>query len=221
MTVRAFVRGLRLGRAAAIAATALLATPARAGVEIDFVPLTPAHGYAARAYARIWAEHGERIVAALEARTCLPFTEQKIAAVVADAPSHSGGPAHPMRLRASYPVDVKQSTLVHELGHRLLWQLEERLGGVDGHRTLFLVLDRVWADVWGEAFAEARVRGESDWNAEYDYGEAWAWAHALEPERRAGLWSRLLVMNGLAGATGICDRVPTQSEIPLRARTAR
>ena len=165
-------------------------------MELEFIPHTAAHEYAAKAYRAIWAEFGARIVAALEARTCLKFPEAQVAAVIADATSHSGGPAHPMGLRASYPEALKQATLVHELGHRHLWQLVERLDDVDGHRTLYLILDRVWADVWGDEFAAARVRGESDWHSEYDYAAAWEWARALAPVERANIWNELLGMNG-------------------------
>jgi hypothetical protein len=194
------MRGIRVQPAKIVIATALLvAGAAQANVEVDFIPLSPAHGYAARAYQAIWDEYGERIVAALERRTCLPFTESKVAAVIADAVSHSGGPKHPMRLRATYVQDAKQSTLLHELGHRHLWQLVERLDDVDGHKTLYLVLDRVWADVWGEEFAENRIRGESDWRAEYDYAAAWAWARSLTIAERARLWNELLAMNGFPG----------------------
>ena len=188
-----------MGRAAAVL-TLLVTGSAHAGVEIDFIPLSAAQGRDAQVYAEIWAEYGERIMAAFEARTCLPFPESKVAAVVADATSHSGGPEHPMQLRASYFRDVKQATLVHELGHRHLWQLVERLDDVDGHRTLYLVLDRVWADVWGEKFARDRVRGESEWLARYDYSAAWAWARSLTAADRARLWNELLAMNGLQSA---------------------
>ena len=131
---------------------------------------------------------------ALETVTCMPFPESSVSATVGDAVSHSGGPEHPMRLRRSYIRKEKESTLVHELGHRHLWQLVERLDEVDGHMTLYLILDRVWADVWGEEFAADRVRGESDWHQ--SYAEAWAWARSVGPEERARLWNQLLVMNG-------------------------
>ena len=170
--------------------------------EIRFIPSTAAHGYAVRAYQAIWEADGDQIVAALEARTCLRFAETSVSAIVADAVSHSGGPEHPMRLRASYAPAVKQSTLVHELGHRHLWQLEERLDEVDGHMTLFLVLDRVWEDVWGTEFAEKRVRDESDWRSNYDYATAWDWARSLDAQERDRLWSEILALNGLAGS---CD----------------
>ncbi len=169
-----------------------------ATILLDFIPSSAAHGYATRMYEEIWNEHGERIIAALEARSCMPFAEAQVSAVVADAVSHSGGRNHPMRLRASYPRAMKQSTLVHELGHRHLWQLVERMNYLDGHRTLYLILDRVWADVWGEEFAEAQIRSESSWRAEYDYAAAWRWVRELAPAERVRLWNRLLSMNGFA-----------------------
>lgn len=194
-----------LSATAALAAAAWLgaaSAPVRAATSVEFIPGTAAHAYAAKAYQAIWDEYGERIVAALEARTCLKFPELKVSAVIADAVSHSGGPEHPMGLRASYPREVKQSTLVHELGHRHLWQLAERLDDIDGHKTLYLVLDRVWADVWGEDFAAERVRGESSWEASYDYAAAWQWAQALTPEERARLWNELLAKNGITTGCG-------------------
>lgn len=189
------MRRIQAQLAGIVLASAVLGTGTVQAQEVDFIASTAAHKYAARAYQAIWDEYGDRIMAALETRTCMPFPEFKVSAIVADAISHSGGPEHPMRLRASYARNVKQSTLVHELGHRHLWQLAERLDEVDGHMTLYLVLDRVWADVWGEEFAEDRVRGESGWHAKY--AVAWDWAHSLRPEERARLWNQLLLMNGL------------------------
>jgi hypothetical protein len=176
------------------------ASAARAQPSVEFIAATAAHESAAHAYRSIWEQDGERIVAALEARTCMPFTEPAVAAVIGDDVSHSGGPEHPMGLRASYDLDVKRATLVHELGHRHLWQLAERLTDVDGHRTLYLILERVWADVWGEEFAAARVRGEATWRASYDYAAAWEWARSLTIDERGVLWNRLLALN----AKGYC-----------------
>jgi hypothetical protein len=171
-------------------------------LEVDFIALSPADQWDTRTYRAIWDEFGDRIVAAFETVTCLPFTESIVPAVVANDVSHSGGPEHAMQLRATYIRAVKQSTLVHELGHRHLWQLTERLDGVDGHRTLYLVLERVWAQVWGEKFAEERIRGESGWRADYDYAAAWTWARSLPREERVRLWNELLVLNGFPGG---CD----------------
>ena len=205
------MRGIRPQWAAILLSKglAMLACAAQAQpeVELDFFAETAAHTYAVHAYEAIWDEHGQHIVAALEARTCMPFAETEVSALIADRVSHSGGPEHPMRLRASYAPEVKQSTLVHELGHRHLWQLTERLEDVDGHRTLYLVLDLVWADVWGEQFAEDRIRGESDWLANYDYAAAWTWVRSLSPRKRGRLWNQLLRMNGFpAGCDGTAAR---------------
>lgn len=166
-------------------------------VEVEFIPYSAAHRYAAETYQAIWRDYGARIIESLERHSCLPFSEVRVAAVIADGVSHSGGPEHPMRLRASYRYEMKKSTLVHELGHRHLWQMVERLKELDGHQTLYLILDRVWADVWGEEFAADRVQGESQWRASYDYATAWDWARTLSAATRAQLWDELLRINGL------------------------
>lgn len=171
---------------------------AQAQPAVQFIASTAAHEHAARIYRSIWDEDGARIVAALEARTCMRFPEAAVAALIGDEVSHSGGPDHPMGLRASYDANVKRATLVHELAHRHLWQLANRLDDLDGHRTLYLILERVWADVWGEEFAAARVRGEASWHASYDYAAAWDWAHALTVDQRGVLWNRLLALNDKA-----------------------
>jgi hypothetical protein len=204
------MRPMSLLRHSVIVLTGLAATAASAQPALDFVASSAAHEHAARAYRSIWEQDGPRIVAALEARTCMEFPEPRVAAIVADDVSHSGGPAHPMGLRASYDLDVKRATLVHELGHRHLWQLAERLSDVDGHRTLYLILDRVWADVWGEEFAAARVRGEATWRASYDYAAAWEWARALTIDERGMLWNRLLALN----AKGYCAAVYLEPDAP-------
>jgi hypothetical protein len=180
----------------ALFALGYAAAVASAQPELEFVAATAAHERAAQAYRSIWQQDGARIVAALETRTCLKFPESAVGALIDDAVSHSGGPAHPMGLRATYELDVKRATLVHELGHRHLWQLTERLDDVDGHQTLYLVLDRVWADVWGEEFAHDGVRTESSWHATYDYRAAWTWAQAMTKDERSRLWNRLLARNG-------------------------
>ena len=192
---------------ATLLAGLLLAGAAQTQTDVVFIASSAAHTNAAKSYRAIWENYGERIVRAFEARTCLPFTEPKVSAVIADGVSNSGGPEHPMQLRATYPSRIKQSTLVHELGHRHLWQLAQRLPDVDGHRTLYLVLDRVWADVWGEDFAAEAIRRESAWEADYDYAAAWKWVRSLKPDERARLWNRLLVLNGFEGAcAGLVDR---------------
>jgi hypothetical protein len=144
---------------AVLTASLLVVAPANA-VEVEFIAFSAANRRDARSYRAIWEESGERIVAAFEVVTCLPFAESIVPAVVAEDVSNAGGPEHPMRLRASYVRTVKQATLVHELGHRDLWQLTKRLDGVDGHMTLYLVLDRVW----GTCGARSSRRSASETN---------------------------------------------------------
>ena len=180
-----------------LAATWLATLTVHAQPDVVFIPASRDELYAADSYRAIWEDYGDRIVAALESRTCMPFAEPVVWARIAEDVSNSGGPDHPMRLRASYEREVKASTLVHELGHRHLWQLGQRLPGIDSHMTLYLILDRVWADVWGDAFANQRIEGESSWDD--DYENAWAWAQSLSVDRRMALWNRLLRMNGFSG----------------------
>ena len=195
------------GRKLTLLVALLIASVAQAQMDVVFIASSAADEYDANVYRAIWDEYGERVVDALETVTCLPFPESSVSATVADAVSHSGGPEHPMRLRRSYLRKEKESTLAHELGHRHLWQLAERLDEVDGHKTLYLILERVWVDVWGEEFAENRVRGESDWHEKY--ADAWAWARSLGSEERARLWNQLLVMNGFNSCKSL---VPSEAE---------
>ena len=69
---------------------------------------------------------------------------------------------------------------------------------------MYLVLDLVWRDVWGEGFAAEAIRYESAWDADYDYAAAWKWARSLNLDERSRLWNGLLVLNGFpAGCTGL------------------
>lgn len=200
--------------------TWLAAATANAQPAVEFAAASPAHESAARAYRAIWEQDGARIIAALEAETCMKFPETAVAALVGDEVSDSGGPEHAMSLRASYDLDVKRATLVHELAHRHLWQLAQRLDDVDGHRTLDLILDRVWADVWGDEFAAARVRGEASWQASYDYAAAWEWANKLTVDQRGILWNRLLALNGKPYCYAVYREQQTAAARPLSTSLA-
>ena len=75
------MQGSRVWRAWVVSVVALLAVgAAQAQPELIFVPANAALPYAVRAYQEIWDEDGERIVAALKARTCLPFSESSVTA---------------------------------------------------------------------------------------------------------------------------------------------
>jgi hypothetical protein len=81
---------------------------------------------AAEEYQRIWADEGERVIRAMEQVTRLEFPEKEVAAEIYEGPSFSGRGSLPMRLRASYPFEIKKGTLVHEMGHRMNGQLRRR-----------------------------------------------------------------------------------------------
>jgi hypothetical protein len=156
-----------------------------AGLSIDFVPEAEQYAAAAEEYRRIWDADGARIIDAMQRVSGLTFQEDRIEAIVFEGMSYSGVPGEPMKLRASYPTDVKKATVVHELGHRLTFQLGRPQGEIDEHRRLFLFLYDVWVDLYGDEFAAMAVDVERGRKGYYDYAAAWDWALAMTRERRA------------------------------------
>lgn len=100
----------------------------------------------------------------LESHITLRFTESTVNATVFERISHS----HPLKLRASYSRSVKLGTLVHELGHRLVYGARNprvafataRPSTEELHRTLDLFLFDVWTDLYGSEFAHEQVATE-------------------------------------------------------------
>ncbi len=168
--------------AAAVLAAALAGT-AEPRLQIEFTAQEPQFESAAAEYRAIWKEDGARIVAAMEAATGLRFETGPVKAVVFEGMSSSGYGDIPMRLRASYPLETKRGTLVHELGHRLQGRLFRK--GEEDHPTLFLYLYDVWTTLYGKAFADAQVEVESRRKGYYDYEGAWKDALAATPAVRA------------------------------------
>jgi hypothetical protein len=70
--------------------------------------------------------------------------------------------------------------------------------------TLFLVLDRVWADIWGTDFAEEAIVNETGWHRRY--AEAWTWARSLTDGERTRLWTELLNLNGFGNCNDLVHR---------------
>jgi outer membrane protein assembly factor BamB len=151
---------------------------------------------AAEDYRRIWAEEGERVIRAMEQVTKLRFPESAIAVEIYEAPSFSGGGNMPMRLRASYPAEIKKGTLVHELGHRMNGQLRRRPKELDEHRLLFLFLYDLWTELYGQDFADKEVAFERTLKGLYDYDTAWTWALAMTPQQRAAMFAAVVTSNG-------------------------
>src|SRR5690349_12041410 len=94
--------------------TAAVAHAAR--VRITFTPESSRFDAAAREYKDLWSKDGERMLDAMESVSGLKFGETDLNVIVFEGASYSGYRDMPMHLRASYPLDVKKATLVHELG---------------------------------------------------------------------------------------------------------
>ena len=179
----------------------LAAVPAAAQgprVAMTFTPQSENPNFAAAAvdYGRIWAEEGERVIRAMEQVSKLQFPESAVAAQIYEGPSFSGGGSLPMRLRASYPTEIKKGMLVHELGHRMNAQLRNRPKELDEHRLLFLYLYDLCVQLYGQEFADREVAFERTLKGLYDYDAAWTWALAMTAEQRASMFAGVLKSNG-------------------------
>lgn len=163
-----------------------------ARVAIHFEPQTPTEAFvkAAAEYDAVWKAESARIVEAMERITGLRFEEREIKAVVYEGVSFSGSGNTPMRLRASYPAEVKKATLIHEISHRLLGRVRTT-ADIDEHRKLFLVLYDIWVTLYGKEFADRNVAVESSRRGLYDYEAAWKWALAMSAEARAETFKTL------------------------------
>ena len=100
-----------------------------------------------------------------------------------------------MRLRASYPAEVKKGTLIHELAHRMLGRVKPT-DDIDEHRKIFLVLYDIWVALYGKEFADRNVAVESSRKGLYDYESAWKWTLAMSAEERA---AKFKTLRGKAG----------------------
>lgn len=169
-----------------VALTACAVTPNRETswpLIIEFSPQSKSFTAATEEYRAIWLAEGQRIVMAMERATGLRFESGPIRALVYEGVSFSGYGSAPIRLRASYPRAVKQATLVHELGHRLIGDIAR--GNTDSHPILFLFLYDVWVELWGKEFADEQVLVESKRRGLYDYEGAWRKALSIPAADRA------------------------------------
>ena len=164
-----------------------------ARVQIRFEPETPTPAFerATAEYDALWKAEGSRIVDAMERVTGLAFEERDIRAVVFEGASSSGFRETPMRMRASYPPDIKKGTLIHELGHRFLSGRVPTTKEIDEHRKLFLVLYDIWVALYGQEFADRNVVVESGRKGIYDYDSAWKWTLSMTAQERAARFKSL------------------------------
>src|SRR5687767_11179648 len=155
---------------------------------IEFVPESETFAAAVGEYERIWAADAARIARTMQEVSGLTFSDTAITAIVFEGVSSSGVGDTPMRLRASYPVDTKRATLIHELGHRLQSPLFRR--NDEEHGPLFLWLYDVWVALYGKEFADAQVAIEK--RRRGPYPRAWDEALALSPRERAERWKSIV-----------------------------
>jgi hypothetical protein len=164
-------------------------------LKMNFTPESDKFEEATRQYRDIWKTEGQRMIEAMEAVSGLRFQETEVPVIVFEGVSTSGFRDRPMKLRASYPEEVKKATLIHELGHRLNSQLRNRPNDIDEHRILFLYLYDVWVTVYGKSFADRMVEVEKKRKGVYDYESAWNWALSLSQAERAAKFKEIVKNN--------------------------
>jgi hypothetical protein len=164
-------------------------------IKVAFTPESENFVDATRRYQDIWNAEGLKMIEAMQIVSGLRFQEKEISAIVFEGASSSGFGDTPMKLRASYPDEVKKATLIHELGHRLIIQLKDRPKDLDEHRVLFLYLYDVWTKLYGKSFADRMVEVEKKRKGIYDYETAWNWALSLSEKDRAARFREIVKSN--------------------------
>jgi hypothetical protein len=181
--------GMKLLIGVLFAATCALHCTAQSnGLRIVFHPDSAQFSGAAHEYEGIWASEGSRITAAMESVSGLKFEDREVEAIILEVSSSSGYKEKPMRLRASYPMDTKKATLIHELGHRL--QSDVFNHDEDDHKYLFLWVYDVWVKLWGREFADAQVAVEKQRGRMYP--AAWDFELSFTADQRATKWKETL-----------------------------
>lgn len=146
---------------------------------------------AAKEYAQVWAEEGDKIVAAIEKISGLKFKEKIINAVIHEYTSNS----NPLYFQAGISAKHKKGTITHELCHRITvgnhveaqadyWHPNYTL---EVHKLTDLILYDVLVELYGEEFAKGMVGHEiSLWDGEgiSPYEIAWNWALTMTKEER-------------------------------------
>lgn len=163
---------------------------------INFYPEydNPKFEKAAKEYAKIWNEEGNRIVKTIEEVSGLKFKEKIINAIVCKKISYS----NPLRFQAALSLEQKKGTVVHELCHRLLNGNNinyEKLKGENAifliyHKPVDLILYDIWIELYGGNFAKKHIEHEIDlWRITGSkgispYKTAWDWALKMTKEQR-------------------------------------
>ena len=163
-------------------------------VKIKFTPESDKFGAAVTEYQAIWKAEGDKMIAALERVSGLKFKETEFETIVFEGVSRSGRPGgSPMKMRASYTADTKKATLLHEIGHRHISQLEKRPADIDEHSVLFLVLYDIWVELYGKTFADEQVEVEKKRRGVYP--AAWEYALGMTKKDRERKFAEIISQN--------------------------
>lgn len=138
-------------------------------------------------YEKLWKKEGEKVVKAIEKISSMKFQETEINAIVyyGSLPSRS----RPLCLMVDNSKERRLSTLIHELGHRIISgnirrKIIKKKISLDAHKLLDLILYDVWTDLYGQKFANDAVEMEKK-IPRREYREAWEWALSFTKEERA------------------------------------
>jgi hypothetical protein len=165
----------------------LLASVVSVGPVLTFTSIDRPTAAAMAEYRQLWCTEGSRITTAMEKVTGHRYPAGAVEVLVGNGTPMTAFGGRKMSLKASYPLYYKRATLVHELGHRLAFTMP-RTADLDEHRLLYLFLYDVWADLYGQEFADRMVTIEKGIEGRYDYAAAWNWALAMtRGERQARL----------------------------------
>lgn len=163
-------------------------------VKINFSAESEKFAAATKEYQALWQAEGDKIVKALEEVSGLKFMEAGFEAIVFEGVSRSGRPGgSPMKMRASYTADTKKATLIHEIGHRHISQLEKRPADIDEHSVLSLILYDIWVDLYGKKFADEQVEVEKKRRGPYP--AAWAFALSMTRKERESKFKEIVGQN--------------------------
>jgi hypothetical protein len=149
---------------------------------------------AVKKYQAIWQKDGDRIVKVMEQISGLRFLDKHIEAFVYYGLPHSGKNVHtPMLLRAYDSSDRAKAVLIHELGHRLFFNLDLRKTDSLQHQPLFLILYDIWTELYGKKFADAQVKYDISvkW-IRIDPKKVWDSVLKLSKKQRAQLFASII-----------------------------
>ena len=137
-------------------------------MQINFYPDNEDYLEASKEYQLIWEQDGAKIVNVLQDISGMTFKKNTINAIVLEQKSHS----HPLTLRASYSLDIKKGTLIHELAHRLFVDNNHKTNDpLKAHELINHTLYSAWVALYGKEFADNMVLVES--GRAPVYKEAW------------------------------------------------